>query len=83
MSWRTLSNKGIERRRLRNELAARGPASRDEARQTGDDFSADQVQREPDGMLEKAGARQTDAPGGTATRLAGPMGSGQPSASPG
>jgi len=83
VSWRTLSNKGIERRRLRNELAARGPASRDEVSRTGDYFSADQVQREPDGMLEKAGARQTDAPGGTATRLAGPMGSGQPSASPG
>jgi len=83
VSWRTLSNKGIERRRLRNELAARGPASRDEVSRTGDYFSADQVQREPDGMLEKAGARQIDAPGGTATRLAGPMGSGQPSASPG
>ena len=75
--------KGIERRRLRDELVARGPASRDEARRTGDYFSADQVQREPDGMLEEAWARQTDALGGTATRLAGPMGSGLPSASPG
>jgi predicted transcriptional regulator len=48
---------GIERRRLRNEFVARGLASRDEAKQTGEYFSADQVQRELDGMLKQAEAR--------------------------
>jgi len=48
---------GIERRRLRNEFVARGLASRDEAIQTGEYFSADQVQRELDGMLKQAEAR--------------------------
>lgn len=51
--------KGIERRRLRSELVARGPASRDEARQTGEYLSADQVQRELDGMPTEAEARAT------------------------
>jgi len=50
---------GIERRRLRNEFVARGLASRDEAIQTGEYFSADQVQRELDGMLKQAEARPT------------------------
>jgi hypothetical protein len=50
---------GIERRRLRNEFVARGLASRDKANQTGEYFSADQVQRELDGMLKEAEARAT------------------------
>jgi predicted transcriptional regulator len=48
---------GIERRRLHNEFVARGLASRDEAKQTGEYFSADQVQRELEGMLRQAEAR--------------------------
>ena len=50
---------GIERRRLRSEFLARGLASRDEAIQTGEYVSADQVQRELDGMLKQAEARPT------------------------
>jgi hypothetical protein len=52
---------GIERRRLRCEFIARGLASRDEAKTSGDYFSADQVQRELDGMLEEAEARAKTA----------------------
>jgi len=48
---------GIERRRLRSEFIVRGLASRDEAKNSGEYFSADQVQRELDGMLEEAEAR--------------------------
>jgi len=48
---------GIERRRLRREFIVRGLASRDEAKNSGEYFSADQVQRELDGMLEEAEAR--------------------------
>jgi hypothetical protein len=36
---------------------ARGLASRDEAKHSGEYFSADQVQRELDGMLTEAEAR--------------------------
>jgi predicted transcriptional regulator len=50
---------GIERRRLRSEFLARGLASRDEAIQTGEYVSADQVHRELDGMLKQAEARPT------------------------
>jgi len=50
---------GIERRRFRSEFLARGLASRDEAIQTGEYVSADQVQRELDGMLKQAEARPT------------------------
>ena len=52
---------GIERRRLRREFVARGLASRDEAKNSGEYFSADQVQRELDGMLEEAEARAKTA----------------------
>jgi hypothetical protein len=52
---------GIERRRLRSEFVARGLASRDEAKHSGEYFSADQVQRELDGMLEEAEARAKTA----------------------
>jgi hypothetical protein len=53
---------GIERRRLRSEFVARGLASRDEARRSGEYFSADQVQSELDGMLKEAEARTKTAP---------------------
>jgi predicted transcriptional regulator len=52
---------GIERRRLRSEFIVRGLASRDEAKNSGEYFSADQVQRELDGMLEEAEARAKTA----------------------
>ena len=52
---------GIERRRLRREFIVRGLASRDEAKNSGEYFSADQVQRELDGMLEEAEARAKTA----------------------
>jgi hypothetical protein len=52
---------GIERRRLRSEFVARGLASRDEAKHSGEYFSADQVQSELDGMLEEAEARSKTA----------------------
>jgi predicted transcriptional regulator len=48
---------GIERRRLRSEFVARGLASRDEAKHSGEYFSADQVQSELEGMLKEAEAR--------------------------
>ena len=52
---------GIERRRLRSEFLARGLTSRDEAKHSGEYFSADQVQSELDGMLEEAEARAKTA----------------------
>jgi hypothetical protein len=52
---------GIERRRLRREFVARGLASRDEAKHSGEYFSADQVQSELDGMLKEAEARSKTA----------------------
>lgn len=48
---------GIERRRLRSAFVARGLASRDEAKHSGEYFSADQVQSELEGMLKEAEAR--------------------------
>lgn len=48
---------GVARRRLRSEFVARGLASRDEAKHSGEYFSADQVQSELDGMLKEAEAR--------------------------
>jgi hypothetical protein len=48
---------GIERRRLRREFVARGLASRDEARNSGEYFSADQVHGELGAMLAEAEAR--------------------------
>jgi predicted transcriptional regulator len=52
---------GIERRRWRSEFVARGLASRDEAKHSGEYFSADQVQSELDGMLKEAEARAKTA----------------------
>lgn len=50
----------IERRRFRQEFVARGLASREEARLTGEYFPAEDVQRELEVMLtqaeDKAGA---------------------------
>jgi len=44
----------IERRRLQGEFIARGLASREEARQTGEYFMAEDVLRELDDMLSNA-----------------------------
>jgi len=44
----------IERRRLQKEFIARGLASRDEARRTGEYFDAEDVMRELDDMLSHA-----------------------------
>lgn len=41
----------IDRRRLEQEFIARGLASREDARRTGEYFSAEEVLRELDGML--------------------------------
>lgn len=45
---------GVDRRRSQNEFIARGLASRDEARRTGEYFSAEEVHRELDAMLAAA-----------------------------
>ncbi len=47
----------IDRRRLQREFIARGLASRDEARRTGEYFTADEVHKELDGMLKAAKAK--------------------------
>ena len=47
----------IQRRRLQQEFIARGLASRDEARKTGEYFAADEVLRELDDMLSQAEAK--------------------------
>ncbi len=44
----------IKRRRLQQEFIARGLASRDAARQTGEYFEAEEVLRELDDMLSHA-----------------------------
>lgn len=44
----------IERRQLQQEFIARGLASRDEAKRTGEYYSADEVLQELDGILQKA-----------------------------
>jgi len=46
----------IERRRLRKSFIARGLASRDDARQTGEYFSAEDIRDELDALLHKAEA---------------------------
>jgi predicted transcriptional regulator len=46
----------VTRRQLQREFVARGLASRDEARQTGEYFDADAVHAELRGMLTKATA---------------------------
>jgi len=47
----------IEHRRMHQEFIARGLASRDEARRTGEYFEAEEVLRELDDMLAVAEAR--------------------------
>lgn len=49
----------IQRRRLQQEFIARGLASRDEARKTGEYFAADDVLRELDEMLSQAEAKDS------------------------
>ena len=48
---------GIERRRMQNEFVARGLASRDEAKETGEYFSAADVMAELDRKLSRAKAK--------------------------
>ena len=45
---------GVERRRMQGEFIARGLASRDEARHSGEYFSSDSVLKDLDRMLAKA-----------------------------
>jgi predicted transcriptional regulator len=47
----------IERRRFQQDFVARGLASREEARLTGEYFSAEDVQRELEVMLAQAKAK--------------------------
>ena len=47
----------IDRRRMQKEFIARGLASRDEAKRTGEYFSADEIRDEMDRMLSEAEAR--------------------------
>lgn len=56
----------IERRRTRAEFIARGLASREEARRTGEYFPARQVHAELRGMLAQAKAKRQGS-GATAT----------------
>jgi len=49
----------IQRRRLQQEFIARGLASRDEARTTGEYFAADEVLRELEDMLSQAEAKES------------------------
>jgi predicted transcriptional regulator len=51
---------GIERRRMRKAFIARGLASRDEAKRTGEYFAAEEIRDELDAMLLAAESR-TDA----------------------
>lgn len=46
----------IKRRQFHDEFIARGLASRDESKKTGEYFAVDEVLRELDSMLAKAGA---------------------------
>ena len=50
----------IERRRVRQEFLARGLASRDEARRTGEYIPAEDVLREMDDMLARTEAKVRD-----------------------
>ena len=47
----------VEHRRMQKEFIARGLASRDEARRTGEYYSSDDVRDELDAMLREATAR--------------------------
>lgn len=44
----------VEHRRLQKEFIARGLAARDEARRTGEYYSADEIRDELDSMLHQA-----------------------------
>jgi predicted transcriptional regulator len=48
----------VTRRQLQHEFVARGLASRDEARRTGEYFDAEEVHAELRGMLAKASVRK-------------------------
>jgi len=50
----------IERRRVQQEFIARGFASRDEARRSGEYIPAEDVLREMDDMLDRAEAKVRD-----------------------
>jgi hypothetical protein len=47
----------VEHRRMQKEFIARGLASRDEARRTGEYYSSDEIRDELDDMLHAATAR--------------------------
>lgn len=47
----------VEHRRMQKEFIARGLASRDEARRTGEYYSSDEIRDELDAMLHEATAR--------------------------
>jgi cysteinyl-tRNA synthetase len=47
----------VEHRRMQKEFIARGLASREAARQTGEYYSADEIRDELDAMLRQATAR--------------------------
>ena len=47
----------VEHRRMQKEFIARGLASRDEARRTGEYYSSDEIRDELDDMLHEATAR--------------------------
>ena len=51
----------IERRRAQQEFLARGLTSRDEAKQTGEYFSSEQVEEELDSLLKQAEAKAKSA----------------------
>ena len=51
----------IARRRLQNEFISRGLAARDQARATGEYFSADEVHETLDRMLQRASGRKSAA----------------------
>lgn len=51
----------VEHRRMQKEFIARGLASRDEARRTGEYFSSDEIRDELDAMLREATLRTNAA----------------------
>jgi len=52
---------GIDRRRMRKEFIARGLASRDEAKRTGEYFAAEEIRDELDAMLLTAESKTNAA----------------------
>lgn len=51
----------VEHRRMQKEFIARGLASRDEARRTGEYYSSDEIRDELDAMLREATIRTNAA----------------------